>query len=161
MISKGYEKFGHIYSRQFSTKAITVGRAAVPQKPVINEPRKQLIEEARKKVSIDQSTVEHLERLSLVDFANRRGVERLVEAIQFVQPIRFVPTEGVEPLVSVLEDRDLFLEADQVTDGNILEDILKNAALTEEDYFVAPPGNIPLEPKANYNQSNHRTEEKD
>jgi aspartyl-tRNA(Asn)/glutamyl-tRNA(Gln) amidotransferase subunit C len=39
----------------------------------------------------------------------------------------------------------LKLRDDEVTDGNIRDDILKNARLTEEEYFVAPPGNIPLE----------------
>ena len=83
-------------------------------------------------------------------------------SISFSSPISpFVFIVAFLLSYSVSTFRDLFLEADQVTDGNILEDILKNAALTEEDYFVAPPGNIPLEPKANYNQSNHRTEEKD
>lgn len=45
--------------------------------------------------------------------------------------------------------RYLTLRDDEVTDGNCQKDILKNAALTEEDYFVAPPGNIPLEPRDN------------
>lgn len=44
-----------------------------------------------------------------------------------------------------LEDQSLTLREDKVTDGNIQEDVLKNAVLTEEEYFVAPPGNIPLE----------------
>lgn len=38
----------------------------------------------------------------------------------------------------------LRVREDQVTEGNCREDILKNASVTEEDYFVAPPGNIPL-----------------
>lgn len=37
------------------------------------------------------------------------------------------------------------LRDDEVTEGDCKEDILRNASLTEEDYFVAPPGNIPLE----------------
>ena len=51
----------------------------------------------------------------------------------------------MEPLYTVLEHTKLELREDKVTDGNIKEDILKNAKITEEDYFVAPPGNIPLE----------------
>lgn len=31
-----------------------------------------------------------------------------------------------------------------MTQGNCQADILKNAVLKEEEYFVAPPGNIPL-----------------
>lgn len=32
-----------------------------------------------------------------------------------------------------------------VTDGNCRDDVMHNATETEEEYFVAPPGNIPLE----------------
>lgn len=40
--------------------------------------------------------------------------------------------------------RNLTLREDKVTQGNCQADILKNAVLKEEEYFVAPPGNIPL-----------------
>lgn len=51
----------------------------------------------------------------------------------------------MEPLYTVLEDQDLYLREDIVNDGNCQDEILSNAKITEEDYFVAPPGNIPLE----------------
>lgn len=53
--------------------------------------------------------------------------------------------DNVEPLYTVLENYELRLRDDHVTDGNIRQDVLKNAKLLEEEYFVAPPGNIPLE----------------
>lgn len=40
--------------------------------------------------------------------------------------------------------RNLFLRQDQITQGNCQKDILRNAAMQEDDYFVAPIGNIPL-----------------
>lgn len=40
--------------------------------------------------------------------------------------------------------RNLSLREDVITAGNCQKDILKNADVTEDDYFVAPPGNIPL-----------------
>lgn len=43
--------------------------------------------------------------------------------------------------------RNLNLRPDEVikiTQGNCQKDILRNAAVVEDDYFVAPPGNIPL-----------------
>ena len=46
-----------------------------------------------------------LERLSLVDFGNRQGVERLTEAIKFASTIKDVNTDNVEPLCTVEEDR--------------------------------------------------------
>lgn len=46
---------------------------------------------------------------------------------------------------SVLEDRCLYLREDDVTEGNCTKELLENARETVEEYFVAPPGNIPLE----------------
>lgn len=34
---------------------------------------------------------------------------------------------------------------DVVSEGNCREDILSNACVKEENYFVAPPGNVPLD----------------
>nr|CAG4651862.1 EOG090X076T [Triops cancriformis] len=90
---------------------------------------------------IDRATIQHLERLSLVDFANIQGIARLEEAIRFADQIRSVDTTGVEPLISVLEDYDLALREDSVTEGGVAELVLSNASITEDDYFVAPPGN--------------------
>nr|CAG4643995.1 EOG090X076T [Lepidurus arcticus] len=90
---------------------------------------------------IDKETIQYLEGLSLVDFANAQGVARLEEAIRFADQIREVETTGVEPLVSVLEDYYLTLREDCVTEGNVAEELLANARLSEDDYFVAPPGN--------------------
>ena len=37
--------------------------------------------------------------------------------------------------------RELYLRGDEVTEGKCRPEILQNAVKTEEDYFVAPPGN--------------------
>lgn len=88
--------------------------------------------------------LDHLERLALVDFRDAEGVERLREAVRFAERLREVNTEGIEPLDSVLEDRCLYLREDDVTEGNCTAELLKNAREKVEEYFVAPPGNIPL-----------------
>lgn len=118
--------------------------SAVPKQPIVPERNTRNTTPPRK---IDSKTIEHLERLSLVDFANREGIRRLEDAIAFADLIHSVDTTGVEPLVTVLEDEGLFVREDCVTDGNIREDILANASVTEEEYFLAPPGNIPLTSK--------------
>jgi aspartyl/glutamyl-tRNA(Asn/Gln) amidotransferase C subunit len=69
----------------------------------------------------------------------------LQDSIDFANQIINIDTEGVEPLYTVLENTNLELREDAVTEGNIRDDILRNAKVTEEEYFVAPPGNIPLE----------------
>lgn len=88
--------------------------------------------------------IDHLERLALVDFRNQEGVERLAKAIQFADLLQEVNTEGVEPMDSVLEERCLYLQEDTTLEGNCAEELLKNAKHSVEEYFVAPPGNIPL-----------------
>ncbi|XP_061458378.1 glutamyl-tRNA(Gln) amidotransferase subunit C, mitochondrial [Rhineura floridana] len=96
----------------------------------------------RKKVTLE--LLDHLERLALVDFRNWEDVERLEKAIEFTEKLHTVNTDGVEPMDSVLEDRCLYLREDNITEGNCAEELLKNAKHAVEEYFVAPPGNIPL-----------------
>ncbi|XP_073916898.1 glutamyl-tRNA(Gln) amidotransferase subunit C, mitochondrial isoform X2 [Castor canadensis] len=88
--------------------------------------------------------IEHLERLALVDFGSREAVARLEEAIAFADRLRAVDTDGVEPMVSVLEDRCLYLRSDNVAEGNCAEELLQNSQHVVEEYFVAPPGSREL-----------------
>jgi aspartyl-tRNA(Asn)/glutamyl-tRNA(Gln) amidotransferase subunit C len=57
---------------------------------------------------INQETIELLERLSLVDFANKKGIDRLEDAIRFADQIRVIDTTDVEPMITVLEDRSVY-----------------------------------------------------
>ena len=52
--------------------------------------------------------INHLERLSLVEFGNKEGIERLAKAVQFADTLLSVNVEGVEPMTSVLEHRCAF-----------------------------------------------------
>ncbi|XP_077317598.1 glutamyl-tRNA(Gln) amidotransferase subunit C, mitochondrial isoform X2 [Lithobates pipiens] len=103
----------------------------------------------RQDCHVTPEVIDHLERLALVDFRNQEGVQRLQSAIQFANQLHSVNTDGIEPLDSVLEDRALYLRSDTVTSGSCSEILLQNASSVVEDYFVAPPGNIPLPQKEN------------
>lgn len=116
--------------------------SAVPKSPILPVGKQDQVP-----VKIDNKTIEHLERLSLVDFANREGIRRLEEAIQFANQIHSVDTTNVEPLVTVLQGEYTLVRDDVVTEGDIRDDIMSNAAVKEEEYFFAPPGNIPLPEK--------------
>ncbi|MED6267274.1 hypothetical protein CHARACLAT_010503 [Characodon lateralis] len=94
------------------------------------------------KIPVD--LVDKLERLALVDFRTKQGLECLEKAIRFADQLHVVDTSGVEPMDSVLEDRALHLRGDTVTEGGCAEELLKLAKNTVEEYFAAPPGNIPL-----------------
>ncbi|XP_055677163.1 glutamyl-tRNA(Gln) amidotransferase subunit C, mitochondrial [Lutzomyia longipalpis] len=118
----------------------------IPEYPIKVSAVKSVQEKRLKpKISIDEDTIHLLERLSLVNIESKEALKIVEDSIAFADQILDIDTEGVEPLYTVLEDCDLSLREDKVTDGNIREDVLKNAFVTEEEYFVAPPGNIPLE----------------
>ncbi|XP_063695888.1 glutamyl-tRNA(Gln) amidotransferase subunit C, mitochondrial [Culicoides brevitarsis] len=94
---------------------------------------------------IDKETLELLERLSLVNIEDEEAIQTLEEAVAFASQILDIDTEGVEPMYTVAEDFKQKLREDIPFTHNTQERILSNAAVTEEGYFVAPPGNIPLE----------------
>lgn len=113
----------------------------IPDKPKWREVKQKDLPDVPQ---LTDEMINHLERLSLVHFNNKEGIERLYSAIKYANQIYVVDTEGVEPLYSVLEDRELLLRDDVVNEGGCKKSILQNAVRLDEDYFVAPPGNIPL-----------------
>ncbi|KAI5651778.1 glu-tRNAGln amidotransferase C subunit domain-containing protein [Phthorimaea operculella] len=128
------------YTRFKTIRLISRGYSSkVPSKPVV-----PLVKQEQTKVNVDKNTIALLERLSLVKFDSEEGVKVLEDSIAFADKILHINTDGVQPLYSVLENENLNLRADEITQGNCQKEILKNAAVVEDDYFVAPPGNIPL-----------------
>lgn len=81
----------------------------------------------------------------LISVLHREALGTLQDSIEFASRILPIGTDGVEPLYSVLEREKLALRPDTVDDGDRQTEVLQNATITEEEYFVAPPGNIPLE----------------
>ncbi|XP_076048447.1 glutamyl-tRNA(Gln) amidotransferase subunit C, mitochondrial [Oratosquilla oratoria] len=104
------------------------------------------------RTKITKAQVQLLEKLSLVDFANKEGTERLEEAIRIADHLCVVDTEGVEPMITVLEDRCLHMADDVVNIENQQDELLACASETLEDYFVVPPGNINFVPDEGYYQ---------
>ncbi|XP_046738882.1 glutamyl-tRNA(Gln) amidotransferase subunit C, mitochondrial [Diprion similis] len=94
---------------------------------------------------IDSEAIEQLERLSLVNFGSVEGIARLEAAITFAKQLWLVELNAdIQPMYTVLENQKLKLRDDLIVDGGYAKKVLKNAALTEEDYFIAPPGNVPV-----------------
>jgi len=116
---------------------------------VPSEPTWTTIDEALlpRETVIDRAMIDHLERLSLVDFGNQAGIDRLSKAIRFADQMSLVDTSNVEPMTSVLENRALYLRHDEVVETDVKEKLLQLARKSVEDYYVSPPGNIPLDRK--------------
>ncbi|MCI5060958.1 MAG: Asp-tRNA(Asn)/Glu-tRNA(Gln) amidotransferase subunit GatC [Alphaproteobacteria bacterium] len=85
----------------------------------------------------DVAKVASLARIKMSDEELEKYGPQLSNIIQFVEQLAEVDTDNVEPLASVV-DLNLSLRTDEVTDGNIQEDILANAPETLEGFFVVP-----------------------
>ncbi|EDW03217.1 glutamyl-tRNA(Gln) amidotransferase subunit C, mitochondrial [Drosophila grimshawi] len=96
-------------------------------------------------IEIDAKTIQLLERLSLVDLDSEQALATLKSSIQFADKIEHIDTHNVRPLYTVLEHQQLQLRNDRVAEGDCREQLLRIAKVTDEDYYVSPPGNIPLE----------------
>lgn len=96
-------------------------------------------------IKLDTKTIQLLERLSLINLGDKEALETIQNSIAFALKISQINTDNVKPLYCVLEDYNLQLRKDKITEGNCREEILQNAKVTDEDYFISPPGNIPLE----------------
>lgn len=91
-------------------------------------------------MSVDKDTVKRiarLARLSLDDDQARHMEAELNAILAWVAQLDEVDVAGVVPLTSVVEQR-LALREDVVTDGGYPADLMKNAPLSEGNFFVVP-----------------------
>ncbi|XP_017887522.1 glutamyl-tRNA(Gln) amidotransferase subunit C, mitochondrial [Ceratina calcarata] len=89
--------------------------------------------------SIKQGTVNKIEQLSLLSVDGDYGLSVLKAAIDFTEPLRITKVEeDVEPMYSPFENELIPLRNDCINNNASREDILKNAVVLEEEYFVAP-----------------------
>jgi aspartyl-tRNA(Asn)/glutamyl-tRNA(Gln) amidotransferase subunit C len=91
-------------------------------------------------MSVNADQVRHvarLARLALGDDEIDRMVPELNNILGWVEQLAEVDTEGVEPLTAVIENQ-LRLRADVVDDGNIRDDVLKNAPDAQHGFFAVP-----------------------
>jgi len=91
-------------------------------------------------MSVDSDTVRRIARLAriAVDDEQVASMEKELNALlAWVEQLSEVNVEGVAPMTSVVEQK-LKMRADLVTDGGRPEDILRNAPMSEEGFFVVP-----------------------
>ena len=92
------------------------------------------------KSQIDEAAVKRIAQLSRLKITDQeaQNLERELGGIlAWVGELNAIPTEGVEPLTSP-GAAELRMRTDVVTDGGRPEDIIKNAPLTEDHYFLVP-----------------------
>jgi aspartyl-tRNA(Asn)/glutamyl-tRNA(Gln) amidotransferase subunit C len=91
-------------------------------------------------MSVDAVTVRriaHLARIAVADEEVEHLRGELNAILAFVEQLGEVDVAGVEPMTSVTPMR-MKQRPDVVTDGDIADQILRNAPATEGDYFLVP-----------------------
>lgn len=91
-------------------------------------------------MKVDEATVRHiarLARLKVTDEEVRTLQGELSGILDWVEQLGEVDTGDVEPMTRVVP-ATMKKRRDEVTDGGIADDIVKNAPMTEGHYFVVP-----------------------
>ncbi|MDO4184309.1 MAG: Asp-tRNA(Asn)/Glu-tRNA(Gln) amidotransferase subunit GatC [Rhodospirillales bacterium] len=91
-------------------------------------------------MAIDTQTVKRvafLSRLRVDDDKVEATKEEFNKIINWVEQLNEVNTDDVEPLIAV-NDTKLVCRKDEVIEGNQAGKVLKNAPMSEYDYFVVP-----------------------
>ena len=91
-------------------------------------------------MSVDTKTVKrvaHLARIRLSDAEAESLQGELNAILGFVEQLNEVDVTGVEPMTSVLPMQGR-QRGDGVTDGGRPDEILANAPLTEDGFFLVP-----------------------
>jgi len=91
-------------------------------------------------MSVDAATVRriaHLARIAVAEDEVEHLRGELNAILAFVEQLSEVDVEGVEPITSVIP-MEMKKRPDEVTDGGIPDDILKNAPAAQDGFFVVP-----------------------
>jgi aspartyl-tRNA(Asn)/glutamyl-tRNA(Gln) amidotransferase subunit C len=91
-------------------------------------------------MSVDAATVRriaHLARIAVAEDEVEHLRRELNAILAFVEQLSEVDVEGVEPMTSVIP-MAMKKRPDEVTDGGIPDDILKNASAAQDGFFVVP-----------------------
>lgn len=91
-------------------------------------------------MSVTQDDVRRIARLARIAEPSARIAqltEELNGILDWVDMLGEVETDGVEPLNTAVQT-PLPLREDEVTDGEIRDQVLKNAPKSEEGFFVVP-----------------------
>jgi aspartyl-tRNA(Asn)/glutamyl-tRNA(Gln) amidotransferase subunit C len=91
-------------------------------------------------MAVDAETVRrvaHLARIAVAD-DEVAGLQGELNAIlAFVEQLNEVDVDGVEAMTSVTP-MAMKMREDKVTDGDIADDIVRNAPATEDHFFLVP-----------------------
>jgi aspartyl-tRNA(Asn)/glutamyl-tRNA(Gln) amidotransferase subunit C len=91
-------------------------------------------------MQVDEAMVRRIARLARIKITDEeaKGLRKELSGIlDWVEQLNEVDTRNVEPMTRVVPIK-LKMRIDEVTAGNLAEDILKNAPVRDDHFFVVP-----------------------
>ena len=91
-------------------------------------------------MSIDKDTIKHIAKLARISLDEKKInslSKDLSSIIKFIEKLNELNTEKTEPLTSII-NASLKTRKDEVIDGKIRDQILKNSPEKNEEFFVVP-----------------------
>ncbi len=91
-------------------------------------------------MQVDEATVKRIARLARIKITEdeAKGLEAEISGIlNWVEQLDEVDVGGVEPMTRVVPIK-LKMRDDVVTDGEIADDVTRNAPLSDEHFYVVP-----------------------
>ena len=91
-------------------------------------------------MSIDNDTVKHIAKLARISLDEKKMnslSKDLSSIIKFIEKLNELNTEKTVPLTSII-NASLQSRKDEVLDGKIRDQILKNSPEKNEEFFVVP-----------------------
>ena len=91
-------------------------------------------------MQVDENAVRRIARLARIKITDEEAKSlegELSGILNWVEQLGEVDTSNVPPMTRVVAQK-LKKRPDQVTDGEIADDIVKNAPMVDDHYFVVP-----------------------
>ena len=91
-------------------------------------------------MSIDKDTVKHISKLARISLDDEKIdslSKDLSSIIKFIEKLNELKTDKTKPLTSIIHS-SLKLRKDEIKDGKIRDQILKNSPEKNDEFFVVP-----------------------
>jgi len=91
-------------------------------------------------MSIDKDTVKHISKLARISLDQKKVdslSKDLTSIMRFIESLNKLNTDKITPLTSII-NASLKSRRDEVKDGKIRDQILKNSPEKNEEFFVVP-----------------------
>ena len=91
-------------------------------------------------MSIDKDTVKHISKLARISLADEKIdslSKDLTSIMKFIEKLNKLNTDKTTPLSSII-DASLKSRKDEVNDGMIRDQVLKNSPEKNDEFFVVP-----------------------